>query len=84
MLKDQKIEFRCTETVKTVIEDNARCNHMSVGEYVEACCIPKRIPSKRKQQMATWSCVKLIQLCNDSPELKQEIGGIVCQLKECL
>ncbi len=84
MSKDSKVEFRCSQITKQAISDHAKENGMSVGDYIETCCIPKRITNKRKQQMTARLCVQLTQMCNDLPELKQQIGGIVCQLKECL
>lgn len=84
MAKDKMISIRCTNEEKQRINKNATDNHMSVGTYIVDCCTDKKVSNKRKRQRVGCILVNLIQLCNDSPELKQQIGGYVCQLKECL
>lgn len=66
------------------IRGNAEKNNMTINAYITECCAKQRVPYKRKRQEIGRLYVELAQRCNDSSELKQEIGGIVCRLRACL
>ena len=70
--------------LQSKIKENAERSNMSTNSYIIGCCTSQRVPYKHKRQEIGRLYVELAQCCNDSPEIRRKIGGIVCQLRACL
>ena len=76
--------IRVSDEAWEKIKETAERSNMSTNSYIIGCSTSQREPYKHKRQEIGRLYVELAQCCNDSPEIRRKIGGIVCQLRACL